>query len=263
MGSAPMIARGDGWELRLGDSLQDEWPACDHVITDPPYCEHVHKHHRTSRVKSGRNNVEIEFPPFDAFDRAVTAIKVATVVERWVLIFTDAESVSQWHDALKFARVVPSSKPGRLDCLQPVRVGTWHKPDCGPQFTGDRPGQATESIVIAHPPGRMRWNGGGHHAFWSIPVREGCKRIHRTQKPIALLERMIEQFTDPDDLVLDPFAGSGSSGVAAIRMGRRWLGWERDPKAFEMTRRRLEATREQARLPFERHPRAKQGALPL
>lgn len=264
MSATTNVARGDGWELRLGDCLRDEWPECDHVITDPPYSEHVHAYHRTSKVAAGRSNVAIEFDAFDTISRVFTTIAIARVVSRWVLIFTDAESVSEWREAIDFARIIPSAKnPAKLLSLQAIRVGTWHKPDAGPQFSGDRPGQATESVVIAHAPGRCRWNGGGLPAFWSYPVREGCKRIHQTQKPVALLERMLEQFTDAGELVLDPFAGSASSGVAAIRTGRRWIGWERDPEAFEKARRRLEATREQPRLPFDRALRPTQGALAL
>lgn len=255
------VATGPGWELRLGDCLRDEWPECNHVVTDPPYCPHVHAKHRTSKVAGGRANVEIEFAAFDTFDRAVTAVKIAQVVSGWVLIFTDAETVGEWHDALRFARVIPAD--GKLRALQTIRVGTWHKPDACPQFTGDRPGQATESVVIAHAPGRCRWNGGGLPAFWSYPTRDGCTRIHQTQKPVALLERQLEQFTDPGDFVLDPFAGSASSGVAAVRLGRRWLGWERDPESFHAARRRLEATREQPRLPFTKAPAAHQESLSI
>ncbi|MGH1343832.1 MAG: DNA-methyltransferase [Nannocystales bacterium] len=255
-------ATGPGWELRLGNSLLDAWPECDHVFTDTPYCKHVHSNHRTSKVDNGRSNVQIGFRPFDTFDRAMTAIKTAQVVRRWVLLFTDAETVREWNDALEFARVIPG-KNGKRESLRPIRTGTWHKPGCCPQLTGDRPGQATESVVIGHPPGRMKWNGGGLPAFWSYPARDGTKRIHQTQKPIPLLERMIEQFTDPGDLILDPFAGSASSGVAAIRTGRRWLGWELDPDMFGPARRRLESTREQRSLPLTTTPKARQEALSL
>jgi site-specific DNA-methyltransferase (adenine-specific) len=247
------IARGRGWELRLGNCLRDEWPECDHVITDTPYSEHVHGHHRRSSAGGGRKNVQIGFAPFDPFDIACTAIKVAQSVRRWVLLFSEHERVGTWNEALDFA------------ALRRVRVGCWHKPDAMPQITGDRPGQSTESIVIGHgAKGRSRWNGGGSHAHWSYPVRDGAKRIHPTQKPLALLERLVELFTDAEDLILDPFAGSASSGVAAVRWGRRWVGWERDPKFFELARRRLEATHEQPRLfAANSRPRARQGALAL
>ena len=251
MPSITDVARGDGWELRLGNCLRDEWPECDHVFTDTPYCDHVHAHHRTSKVGHGRTNVTLDFPPFDPFDRAVTAIKIAQVVSRWVLLFSDHESVSQWIEAVEFAS------------LRKMRVGTWHKPGSTPQLTGDRPGQATEAVVIAHAQQRSRWNGGGLPAFWSYPTRDGCTRVHQTQKPLPLLERMVEQFTDPGELIIDPFAGSATSGVAAIRCGRRWVGWERDPDMFAVAKRRLEATHEQPQLPFEPRAKAQQGRLPL
>ena len=51
-------------------------------------------------------------------------------------------------------------------------------------------------------------------------------KIHPTQKPVALIERLIELFTDPGDVVIDPCAGSGSTLVAAENLGRRGYGFE-------------------------------------
>lgn len=62
---------------------------------------------------------------------------------------------------------------------------------------------------------------------------------HPTTKPLALMRRIVEDFTDPDDLICDPFAGSGTTGVACIRLGRRFIGWEKDPAYFEIACRRL------------------------
>jgi DNA modification methylase len=59
------------------------------------------------------------------------------------------------------------------------------------------------------------------------------------------MESLLRDFTDPGDLILDPFAGSGTTGVAAIRLGRRFVGWERDAKYHDVATRRLAATREQ------------------
>ncbi len=247
------VARGDGWELRLGDSGSDDWPEVDHAFADPPYCEHVHKKHRTAAGDHCiTDNVELDFRPFDTYDRVLAAVKIKVHVRRWALVFSDDETAHEWQQALAWAGLVHK------------RLGTWHKPDATPQTTGDRPGAATESIVIAHSPGRSRWNGGGLPGFWSYPSKEGSKRVHPTQKPLALLERLIEQFTDHDDLICDPFAGAASTGVAAIRMGRRWIGWERDPKYFAAACRRLKAARQQVRLPFgtAKHSRARQVQLP-
>jgi site-specific DNA-methyltransferase (adenine-specific) len=72
--------------------------------------------------------------------------------------------------------------------------------------------------------------------------------VHTTQKPEALMEALIRDFTDPGDLILDPFAGSGTTGVAAIRLGRRFIGWEKDPKYHAIALKRLTAAREQLEL---------------
>jgi len=62
-----------------------------------------------------------------------------------------------------------------------------------------------------------------------------------TQKPVRLLERIVASSSRPGDLVLDPYAGSGTTGVAAARLGRRWLLVDRNPSAVAIAQRRLEA----------------------
>ena len=57
-------------------------------------------------------------------------------------------------------------------------------------------------------------------------------RSHPTEKPVALVAHYIENSSAPSDLVFDPFAGSGSTAVAAIALGRRWLSLEIDPEYF-------------------------------
>ncbi len=67
----------------------------------------------------------------------------------------------------------------------------------------------------------------------------GLKREHPTQKPINLMERIIQDYTKPGDIVFDPFMGSGTTGVAAIRTGRQFIGVEIDPAHFEVATRRI------------------------
>jgi DNA modification methylase len=64
--------------------------------------------------------------------------------------------------------------------------------------------------------------------------------LHPTQKPIEILTPLIEAFCRKDDLVLDPFSGSGSTLAAAQKLGRRWLGIELDERYFEIARKRLQ-----------------------
>lgn len=73
-----------------------------------------------------------------------------------------------------------------------------------------------------------KFNNNGHMVFncMEYPRNLGMDRTHPTQKPIPLLRHLIELFTDPDDVVIDPFAGSGSTLIAAANMGRKAYGFE-------------------------------------
>jgi site-specific DNA-methyltransferase (adenine-specific) len=71
---------------------------------------------------------------------------------------------------------------------------------------------------------------------------------HQTQKPLALMELLVRLFSEKGELILDPFAGSGTTGVAAIRQGRRFLGWELNGEYVAIARKRLAVAREQLQL---------------
>jgi DNA modification methylase len=73
-------------------------------------------------------------------------------------------------------------------------------------------------------------------------------RVHPTQKPVALMARIIELFTQPGDLVVDPYMGSGPTGVAAMRLGRRFAGCEIEPAYFATAERRIAQAAAQLRL---------------
>ena len=72
-----------------------------------------------------------------------------------------------------------------------------------------------------------------------VPPGSAERTGYPTQKPVRLLERIVAASSRPGDLVLDPYAGSGTTGVAAARLGRRWLLVDREPVAVEIARDRL------------------------
>lgn len=97
-----------------------------------------------------------------------------------------------------------------------------------------------EFVMVAHRRGgRLRWNP-EHPAIPNVmrdaPVRDRC---HPNEKPVALVRRFIRAHTLPGDLILDPFGGSGTTGVAAIAEGRRCLIIEREPEYCEIARCRI------------------------
>ena len=79
---------------------------------------------------------------------------------------------------------------------------------------------------------------------WTITApsrREKVYGRHPTQKPLALLTRCIEAASQPGDLILDPFCGSGTTGVAAVQLGRRFVGIELEPEYCKLSVARINA----------------------
>jgi site-specific DNA-methyltransferase (adenine-specific) len=134
-------------------------------------------------------------------------------------MFCDLESIFEW-------RLMVLSMG-----LDYVRACIWDKVDSAPQFTGDRPASAAEAIVVSHARGSKNWNGGGGRNVFRHAVNavRGAKP-HPTTKPEPLMAELIALFTDPGDLILDPFGGSGTTAVAAKRLGRRCILIEREEK---------------------------------
>jgi site-specific DNA-methyltransferase (adenine-specific) len=71
--------------------------------------------------------------------------------------------------------------------------------------------------------------------------------LHPTQKPVDLIEYLIEKFSNEDELVLDPFMGSGTTGVACINTNRNFIGIEIDPTYFDIACKRIEEAQRQVR----------------
>lgn len=75
-------------------------------------------------------------------------------------------------------------------------------------------------------------------------------RFHPTQKPVALIARQIEEYTEQDDLILDPFSGSGTTAIAAHLLGRRFICIEKDPDYYAAAVERIKRETAQLRLPL-------------
>ena len=242
--------------LHLGDcldpvtglaSLADK--SVDHVITDPPYEAEAHtKARRTTSSKWRSTNehgkaveeYEIDFVPITETERSAACFQMARVSRGWIATFCQVEAVDRWRSAM-----LAAGASWRRACA-------WVKPDGTPQLTGDRPAQGFECIATAWAGvGKSRWFAGGKRGVYTFCVNDFGRidRPHPTTKPIDLMISLVRDFTAPGDTILDPFAGSGTTGVAAIRLGRNFIGWERDPKYHAIALKRLQAAREQLTIP--------------
>ena len=84
---------------------------------------------------------------------------------------------------------------------------------------------------------------------------------HPTEKPVGLCELYVSNSTERGETVLDPFMGSGTTGIACIKLGRKFIGIEIEPKYFDIACRRIEEAWKQPRLFEEPRPKETQGAL--
>ena len=158
---------------------------------------------------------------------------------------------------------------------------TWIKKNPMPNFRGVRFTNAHETLIWAQKKkgAKYTFNHQSMKALnddlqmrsdWTIALATGKERIklngekaHATQKPEGLLYRVILSSSNPGDVVLDPFFGSGTTGAVAKKLGRNWIGIERDEKYIRVAQKRIEAVeaapaeslvsknpRQQKRIPF-------------
>jgi site-specific DNA-methyltransferase (adenine-specific) len=140
----------------------------------------------------------------------------------------------------------------------------WFKPNGAPSLAGRNFTASHETIIWASKSSKVKhtfnyktsksWDypqdkllnpGKQMRSVWSIPttpMREKEFGTHPTQKPLELLTRLVSICTSEGELVLDPFCGSGTTGVAAITQGRKFVGIDLDKAYIELARRRIEAS---------------------
>jgi site-specific DNA-methyltransferase (adenine-specific) len=182
----------------------------DHVITDPPYDDRTHASAKSSKA-GGDGMLGIDFGSLADLDHLAPMLALA---RGWVLAFCALEQLGAYSVAAGSAW---------------VRAGIWNRL-AGTAFArSDRPFQGAEGLAIMSSAAVKVFPAGAKRAVWDCTT-EREDRVHPTQKPIDLMLEIVRDFTIADELIFDPFAGSGSTGVAALRLGRRVVLVERDPK---------------------------------
>ncbi|MGZ8287103.1 MAG: DNA methyltransferase [Allosphingosinicella sp.] len=138
----------------------------------------------------------------------------------------------------------------------------WRKSNPMPNFRGTRFTNAHETLIWASrsEDSRYTFNYRAMKALndelqmrsdWLLPICSGGERVkdggtkaHPTQKPESLLYRVMLACTNKGDVVLDPFFGTGTTGAVARRLGRRWIGIEREKRYVRVARERIDSTLE-------------------
>ncbi|MBM3150884.1 MAG: site-specific DNA-methyltransferase [Chloroflexi bacterium] len=158
----------------------------------------------------------------------------------------------------------------------------WVKTNPMPNFRGVRFTNAHETLIWASTGKGAKYTF-NHHAmkglndekqmrsdWWLAPLASGAERVrdenggkvHSTQKPEALLYRVILSASNPGDTVLDPFFGSGTTGAVAKRLHRNWIGIEREQKYIHAAQKRIDAIRPEPFDPGTFDVRSKRKSAP-
>jgi site-specific DNA-methyltransferase (adenine-specific) len=204
----------------------------DHTIFDPPYEQRTHqaKQDALRRVRSDGREVSppIDFASIEGIREEITGPLVKGS-RGWLIAFCTPEGVAPWRDAIEAGGA------------RYKRACIWVKPDSAPQFNGQGPAMGAECFVTAWcGSGFSSWNGGGGRNVFTHSTNQSDRHgEHPTEKPVSLMMEIVNKFTNPGELILDPFMGSGTTGVAAVRLGRRFIGIEKDARFFEIASARI------------------------
>lgn len=245
-------------QVLYGDCLEilNQLPAesVDVVFADPPYNLQLKQalwRPDLSQVDAVNDSWD-QFDDFAAYDRFTrTWLAACRRVLKpdgtlWV--------IGSYHNIYRVGSILQDLKYWILNDV------VWIKSNPMPNFRGVRLTNAHETLIWA-----QRDRGASytfnHHALkqinenlqvrsdWYFPICKGKERlrdngekVHSTQKPLALLYRVLLASTNPGDVVLDPFFGTGTTGVAAKQLNRTWIGIERDERYAKFAKKRIDET---------------------
>lgn len=220
------ILLGDSFKLL--ETLPKSWFSL--LLTDPPYC--VSRKNNFSTL----NRQGVDFGSWDqTFDQF-------TWISKALPLLRPGASIVIWNDWKKLGAIAEFlEKEG----MSVKRMLTWHKPNPSPFNCKYMFVQATEHAVWAVKPnkGKLKkvYNGGYHHGVFRYPVE--TSENHPTKKPQGLFEELIKKLTNPGDWVLDPFAGVGTTALAAEKLNRNHVSIELNQDYFDAAQKSLTALR--------------------
>ena len=244
------ILHGDCIEIM--DSLPEE--SIDLIFADPPYNLQLQNDlHRPNMTKvDAVNDRWDQFDSFAAYDdfskEWLSSCKriLKPTGSIWV--------IGSYHNIFRVGKIIQDLDYWLLNDV------LWVKTNPMPNFRGVRFTNAHETLIWAST-GKGRKYTFNHHAmkglnddkqmrsdWWLLPLATGAERVrdedgkkgHSTQKPEALLYRVILSSSNPGDVILDPFFGSGTTGAVATRLHRKWIGIENEEKYVKLAQTRID-----------------------
>jgi modification methylase len=227
----------------------------DMIFADPPY--NLQLGGDLFRPEGGR--VDAVDDAWDKFDNIAhyDQFTRAWLIEARRILKDDGTIwvIGSYHNIYRVGSLLQDAKFWILNDI------VWRKSNPMPNFRGTRFTNAHETLIWCAKDGRARYTFNYRamkalnddlqmRSDWVLPICGGAERekgadghkAHPTQKPEGLLYRILLACTKPGDVVLDPFFGTGTTGAVARRLGRRWIGIEREPAYVSVARERIDST---------------------
>ena len=252
--AAPPLDRiVEGDSIRVMNTLPPE--SVDMIFADPPYNLQLQGDlHRPNNSKvDGVEEAWDKFADFATYDRFTADwLKAARRILKpdgtiWV--------IGSYHNIFRVGALMQDLGFWILNDI------VWRKSNPMPNFRGTRFTNAHETLIWCAKDEKSRYTFNYRamkalnddlqmRSDWLLPICAGGERLkgddgskaHPTQKPEALLYRILLACTKPGDVVLDPFFGTGTTGAVARRLGRRWIGIERESAYVKVARERIAST---------------------
>lgn len=241
------IQEGDARDLIAG--VPDH--SVDLILTDPPYNLAPYS---TGNIKMRwRKDINNDLAQWDrtTFDPKEWAMEFCRVLKPTgnLFAFTSYNLLGRWHEVFD-------------PVFDTFQLMVWHKTNPVPKIFKAGFLNSCELIVCVWNK-RHTWNFISQkdmHNFVEAPICMSPERLktpaHPTQKPVAVLKKIIRIASNEDGVVLDPFMGVGSTGIAAMQLQRRFIGFEADATYFRAAQARLEHEAHQRHLTLPSHPAA-------
>jgi len=253
----------------LGDALHVlgklDPEIADMVFIDPPYFLQLPpkelRRWNVRTVVEGVDDAWDRFPSFQEYDAFISGLleRVRRVMKPSATLWV----IATYHSIFRIGKILQDLGYWILNDV------IWVKTNPMPNWLGVRFTNATETLIWAvrdrgakkytfHKEAARRWGIGRVGAnVWVLPIctgkerlRDGGRKLHSTQKPVELLKRVILTSTNPGDLVLDPVAGTGTTGYVARALGRDFLMVEINPRYVRGIEERFQQPLRNVEAPF-------------
>lgn len=211
-------------DLRLGNCLEEmkKIPdkSIDLVLTDPPY---------GVNYEGGATNDKKREKLINDFDANIYQ-KIYPELYR---VLKDDGS------AYIFYASGREDKVFSIPLFLQYEILIWYKTNASFGAANARYHQDYEPFIYLRKKSGSKWRGGKKERTVWCMKRNGVNYFHPTEKPLWLIKNMVKNSSDKDNLILDPFMGSGTTGVACQELGRNFIGIEINEKYFKIAERRI------------------------